>query len=172
MQIHSVWYRSGQDDLSPCRSGAAARFSFGRSSHRSSYWYSRRTCRPRLIGLEALRRSPLSRPRTAQAGSRCSSHPSPVREAVCEVQQERLRRRRGHRRSGRAQEHALCADQDRCPTGSASDPSRFEIDWSPAYSGHHQIRAFLLERGMVFAQKPAKAQGRDGGSPGERRSRP
>ena len=32
----------------------------------------------------------------------------------------------------------------------------------------NQIRAFLLERGMVFAQKPAKSQGCDGGHTGER----
>ena len=36
----------------------------------------------------------------------------------------------------------------------------------------NQLRAFLLEPGMVFAQKPAKLKARDGGHPGERRSRP
>ena len=34
----------------------------------------------------------------------------------------------------------------------------------------NQLRAFLLERGMVFAQKPGEAQGCDGGYFGERRS--
>ena len=36
----------------------------------------------------------------------------------------------------------------------------------------NQIRAFLLERGLVFAQEAGPTQGRDGGHSGERRSRP
>jgi transposase len=34
----------------------------------------------------------------------------------------------------------------------------------------NQLRAFLLERGMVFAQRPSEAQGCHGGHPGERRT--
>ena len=65
-----------------------------------------------LIGLEACAGAHFPGDRTTRTRSPGAADPGAVRQTVSEVEQERLHRCRGHRRSRNQAEHALCADQD------------------------------------------------------------
>ena len=53
----------------------------------------------------------------------------------------------------------VCRDQDARPVGPASDPPSAYWLISRRTAVINQLRAFLRERGTVFAQTPAKLKG-------------
>jgi transposase len=61
-----------------------------------------------LIGIEACSGAHFIGAHTARARSRRAAHPGAVRQALPQVEQERLPRCRSYRRSGGAREHASC----------------------------------------------------------------
>jgi hypothetical protein len=100
-----------------------------------------------------LRRCALSEPSTSRSGSRRPSDAGPIRQALCEDEQERLHRCGSDRRGRGAAEDALCADvpiksDDQLDMQSLH---RVRDRWVRRRTSLiNQIRSLLLERGITI----------------------
>ncbi len=157
MQIHSVGIDLGKTTFHLVALGAAGKVVVKKKFTQSQLLAFTANMETSLIGLEACSGAHFPRASAEEAGPRCKVDLSSVCEAICEVQQERLMSMR--KPSPKPSNARTCAS------------SRLSTDDQLDLQGLHrvrdrlisrrtavinQLRAFLLERGLVFAQTPAK----------------
>jgi hypothetical protein len=130
------WHRPGQDNLSPGSARSGRQGAGEEEVHTAPVADIHREPADFADWLRSLFRSALSGRSIAAARPRCAADRSSVREALCKVEQERLRGRGSNCRGGRTQEHALCPDQDGRPAGPPGDPPSARPAYLAAHGSH------------------------------------
>ena len=112
MQIHSVGIDLGKTTFHLVALGAAGKVLVKKKFTQKQLLTYTANLQTSLIGLEACAGAHFLGRALRKQGHDVKLIPGQFVKPFREVEQERLRRCRSYRRGGRAQEHALCADQD------------------------------------------------------------